>query len=88
MKKKVSVRLGKRVYNLITDEDTEIVRRTIERIEKDFKRYEEYVDEVGIDHILFVMLANSVLENMKMAEKIRELKKKISYVLKDGEDAP
>ncbi|MCD6551660.1 cell division protein ZapA [Thermotoga sp.] len=88
MKKKVSIRLGKRVYNLVTDEDTEIVRKTIERIEKDFKRYEEYVDEVGMDYILFAMLANTVLENMKMMEKIKGFKKKISQTLKDGEDAP
>lgn len=41
MKKKISVRLGKKVYNLVTDEDLEIVNQTIEKIEKDFKRYEE-----------------------------------------------
>ncbi|AAD36777.1 hypothetical protein THMA_1753 [Thermotoga maritima MSB8] len=88
MKKKISVRLGKKVYNLVTDEDLEIVNQTIEKIEKDFKRYEEFIDEVGIDNILFVMLANTVLENVKMSERIRNLKKKLSQALREGDQEP
>ncbi|ABQ47025.1 conserved hypothetical protein [Thermotoga petrophila RKU-10] len=88
MKKKISVRLGKKVYNLVTDEDLEIVNQTIEKIEKDFKRYEEFIDEVGIDNILFVMLANTVLENVKMSERIKNLKKKLSQILREGDRKP
>jgi len=88
MRKKISVRLGKKVYNLVTDEDLEIVNQTIEKIEKDFKRYEEFIDEVGIDNILFVMLANTVLENVKMSERIKNLKKKLSQILREGDRKP
>ena len=76
------------MYNLVTDEDLEIVNQTIEKIEKDFKRYEEFIDEVGIDNILFVMLANTVLENVKMSERIKKLKKKLSQALREGDQEP
>jgi len=84
MKRKITVKLGRKEFSLVTDETTEAIQKTIERIEREFKKYEPYLEEVGMENILFVMLANAVLENVKMLETVEKLKKKLHDFVKSG----
>ena len=77
MKKKVSIKLGDREYILTTDEDEETYLKVVDKIKNEFRKYERYIDEVGIEQILFVMLANLALENIKLSERIKKLSFKI-----------
>ena len=77
MKKKVSIKLGDREYILTTDEDEETYLKVVDKIKNEFRKYEKYIDEVGIEQILFVMLANLALENIKLSERIKKLSFKI-----------
>ncbi|HIP92422.1 MAG TPA: cell division protein ZapA [Thermotoga sp.] len=77
MKKKVSIKLGDREYILTTDEDEETYLKVADKIKNEFRKYEKYIDEVGIEQILFVMLANLALENVKLSERIKKLSFKI-----------
>ncbi len=77
MRKKVSIKLGNREYVLTTDEDEETYLKVVDRIKNEFRKYEKYVDEVGIEQILFVMLANLALENVRLSERIKKLSSKI-----------
>jgi len=84
MKRKITVKLGRKEFSLVTDETTEAIQKTIERIEREFKKYEPYLEEAGMEKILFVMLANAVLENVKMLETVEKLKKKLHDFVKSG----
>jgi len=84
MKRKITVKLGRREFSLVTDETSEVIQKTIERIEREFKKYEPYLEEAGMEKILFVMLANSVLENVKLLESLEKLKKKLRDFVKSG----
>ncbi len=84
MKRKITVKLGRREFSLVTDETSEVIQKTIERIEREFKKYEPYLEEAGMEKILFVMLANSVLENVKLLESLEKLKKKLHDFVKSG----
>ena len=75
--KKVSIKLGDREYILTTDEDEETYLKVVDKIKNEFRKYEKYIDEVGIEQILFVMLANLALENIKLSERIKKLSFKI-----------
>jgi len=77
MRKKVSIKLGNREYVLTTDEDEETYLKVVDKIKNEFRKYEKYVDEVGIEQILFVMLANLALENVRLSERIKKLSSKI-----------
>lgn len=77
MRKKVSIKLGDREYILTTDEDEETYLKVVDKIKNEFRKYEKYIDEVGIEQILFVMLANLALENVKLSERIKKLSFKI-----------
>ena len=81
MRKKVSIKLGSREYVLTTDEDEETYLKVVDRIKNEFRKYEKYVDEVGIEQILFVMLANLALENVRLSERIKKLSSKIARSL-------
>ena len=81
MRKKVSIKLGSREYVLTTDEDEETYLKVVDKIKNEFRKYEKYVDEVGIEQILFVMLANLALENVRLSERIEKLSSKIARSL-------
>ncbi len=81
MKKKVKINLGNRSFSLISDEPDEITSEVKARIESLFRDFVDYSSEVSMEEILFVMLANAVLDRVKLEKEmdalVRRLKERL-----------
>ena len=82
MKRRVTINLGNRSFSLISDEPDEITSRVKSRIEALYRDFMDYSSNVPLEEILFVMLANAVLEQVKlekdMENLLRRLKERIA----------
>ena len=76
MKRRVQINLGGRVFSLVSDEPEDITSEVKARIESMYREFSNY-DGVPTEDLLFVMLANAVLENVKLSRKIDSILKKM-----------
>lgn len=81
MKRDVTIRLGQKEYTLITDSSEEEFLKVTNRIQREYHRFSGQVSKVEIDEILIVMIANLVLNQIKLEEKLNSCVSKIDEVL-------
>jgi len=81
MKRDVTIRLGQKEYTLITDSSEEEFLKVTNRIQREYHRFSGQVSKVEIDEILIVMIANLVLNQIKLEEKLNSCASKIDEVL-------
>ena len=72
MKKKVQIRLGDRSFTLVSDESDEVIRKVKLKIEELYRNFSAYRD-VSMEELLFVMLANAILDQVKLENEIESL---------------
>ncbi len=77
MKRRVTINLGNRSFSLISDEPDEITSRVKARIEALYRDFMDYSSNVPLEEILFVMLANAVLEQVKLEKDMENLLRRI-----------
>ena len=74
---KITVEFGGREYTLRTDEPPEVVEKVKKRLEEMLSKYEDDVEDFPREDILFVALANSILQQLQMEEKMERLVERI-----------
>ncbi len=75
--RKIKVEFAGREFSLITDEPEEVVEKVKKEIKDSLNGLEKYVGEHSMEEILFLALTNSILERVKLEEKIEELLSKL-----------
>jgi cell division protein ZapA (FtsZ GTPase activity inhibitor) len=75
--RRIRVDFAGKEYSLLTDENEEIVDTVREKLKEILEDLQKYVGEHSLDEILFLALANSVLERIKLEKRIEELLEKI-----------
>ncbi len=75
--RKIKVEFAGRDFSLITDEPEEVVEKVKKEIKDSLNGLEKYVGEYSMEEILFLALTNSILERVKLEEKIEELLSKL-----------
>ncbi len=75
--RKIKVEFAGREFSLITDEPDKVVEKVKEELKDSLKGLEKYIGEHSMEEILFLALANSILERVKLEEKIEDLLSKL-----------
>lgn len=81
MKRTLVLRLGDRSYELTTDAPEEFVLAVVNRIQNQFTQIKNSSVEASFDEILIVMLANSVLNEIKYEKTLEKITSKIRISL-------
>ncbi len=74
---KLTLEFGGREFTLTSNEPPEVVDEVKKRLEKSLKEYEEYVDEFPREDVLFVILANAILQQIEMEKRMEEIVAKL-----------
>ncbi|MEN3007922.1 cell division protein ZapA [Pseudothermotoga sp.] len=77
MRRTLILKLGDKSYELTTDAPEEFVLAVINRIQNQFTQIKNSSTEASLDEILVVMLANSVLNEIKYEETLEKITNKI-----------
>ncbi|MCS7174678.1 cell division protein ZapA [Pseudothermotoga sp.] len=77
MRRTLILKLGDKSYELTTDASEEFVLAVINRIQNQFTQIKNSSTEASLDEILVVMLANSVLNEIKYEETLEKITNKI-----------
>lgn len=81
MKRTLVLKLSDRSYELTTDASEEFVLAVINRIQNQFTQIKNSSVEANFDEILIVMLANSVLNEIKYEKTLEKITSKIRISL-------
>lgn len=81
MKRTLVLKLSDRSYELTTDASEEFVLAVVNRIQNQFTQIKNSSVEANFDEILIVMLANSVLNEIKYEKTLEKITSKIRISL-------
>lgn len=73
MKRTLTLKLGEKSYELLTDAPEEAVFAVVNRIQNQFAQIRNNSPDASLDEILVVMLANSVLNEIHYEEGISRI---------------
>ncbi|MGB9789752.1 cell division protein ZapA [Thermotoga caldifontis] len=73
MKRTLTLKLGEKSYELLTDASEEAVLAVVNRIQNQFAQIRNDSPDASLDEILVVMLANSVLNEIRYEETISRI---------------
>lgn len=73
MKRTLTLKLGEKSYELLTDASEEAVLAVVNRIQNQFAQIRNNSPDASLDEILVVMLANSVLNEIHYEEAISKI---------------
>ncbi|KAF2957470.1 hypothetical protein AS159_07310 [Thermotoga sp. Ku-13t] len=73
MKRTLTLKLGEKSYELLTDASEEAVLAVVNRIQNQFAQIRNNSPDASLDEILVVMLANSVLNEIHYEEGISRI---------------
>lgn len=79
MKKSITIRLGEKTYDLMTDANEEELINVVNRLQTQYSQIKNSAKDAQIDEILIVMLANAVLDQVRYEKTISQLVVKISH---------
>ena len=82
--RKVKVEFAGRSFSLLTDQPDEIADRVVSIIQRTLSDLEKYIGDYTMEELLFLALANSVLERVKLEDKIEGLVKKLKEWSDEG----
>lgn len=87
MKKSITIRLGEKTYDLMTDATEEELINVLNRLQTQYSQIKNSVQDAQIDEILIVMLANSTLDQIRYEKTISQLVMKLNQFTtkKEGE---
>ena len=75
--RRIKVEFAGREFSLLSDEPDEIVEKVREDLQRILKDHEKYVGSFPLEEIIFLALANSVLEKVKLEKRVEEVIGKI-----------
>lgn len=78
MKKSITIRLGEKTYDLMTDANEEELINVLNRLQTQYSQIRNNAKDAQIDEILIVMLANAVLDQVRYEKTISQLVAKLS----------
>ncbi|WP_171816337.1 hypothetical protein [Thermotoga profunda] len=78
MRKSITIRLGERTYDLMTDANEEELINILNRLQTQYSQLKNSVQDAEIDEILLVMLANALLDQVRYEKTISQLVTKLS----------
>ncbi len=78
MKKSITVRLGEKTYDLMTDANEEELINVLNRLQTQYSQIRNNAKDAQIDEILIVMLANTLLDQVRYEKAISQLVTKLN----------
>lgn len=78
MKKSITIRLGEKTYDLMTDANEEELINVLNRLQTQYSQIRNNAKDAQIDEILIVMLANAVLDQVRYEKTISQLVAKLN----------
>ncbi|RKX42141.1 MAG: hypothetical protein DRP33_04120 [Thermotogae bacterium] len=81
MKRDVTIRLGQKEYILITDSSEEEFLKVTNEIQREYHQLSSQASKAEIDEILIVMVANLILNQLKLEDKLNSCVSKVNEVL-------
>ena len=82
--RRVRVEFAGREFTLLSDEPDDIIDRVRSEMERILKDLEGYVGDHSMEEILFLAFANSVLERIRLEERIEGLLERIKEWSDEG----
>ncbi|MGB9821441.1 MAG: hypothetical protein ACPLVG_08795 [Pseudothermotoga sp.] len=80
MRKSITIRLGEKTYDLMTDANEEELINIINRLQTQYSQIKNNAIDAEIDEILLVMLANVMLDQLRCEKTISQLVAKLGQV--------
>lgn len=78
MRKSITIRLGEKTYDLMTDANEEELINILNRLQTQYSQLKNSAQDAEIDEILLVMLANALLDQVRYEKTISQLVTKLS----------